>query len=284
MSQGRHEDGLERLMKLLESRDRRSRIRGAAALRDIPQLTFVRDRKRPHSLGRFLTVADLIPKGRRGALVDRLLGMMTDNHADVRENAAGTLSILWPAVPARRRSRIAGRLLALACDPDRRVRAAAVRSLLWLRYGSPANLWESVRDRILELAGQLEPLEAILVLQDIVLHDKSLSPGVRGELLNHVLELSWNDDRIARSSAALSMAWMRQGTSEAQRRIIVDRLVQLLRDPDESVAKSAAAALVDMRGMIPSDQLATVRRAVAAHGPWWAPRLLRIDPGESPDT
>jgi len=39
-------------------------------------------------------------------------------------------------------------------------------------------------------------------------------------------------------------------------------------------------ALVDMRGMIPSGRLATV----AVHGPWWAPRLLRIDPGESPET
>ena len=284
MPLGRHEDGLDRLMKLMGSRDRRSRIRAAAALRDIPHLTFVRDRKRPFSLGRFLTVADLIPKGRRSALVDRLLGMIADNHADVRESAARTLSMLWPAVPARRQAEIASRLLALASDPDRRVRTAAVRSLLRLRFGSPAHLWQWVRDRILGLASQLEPLDALDALRDIARHDNSLSPRVRGQLLNHVVELSWNDDRIARSSAAHSMAWMHQGTSEAHRRIVVDRLLQLLKDPDDSVAKSAVEALVDMRGMIPSAQLATVRRSITERGPWWAPRLLRIDPGESPET
>src|SRR5206468_11720180 len=139
MSPRRHEDGLDRLMKLLASRDRRSQIRGAAALRDIPYLTFVRDRKRPHSFGRFLTVADLIPKGRRGPLIDRLLAMMTDGHADVRESANQTLSPLWPVVPARRWTEIVGRLLVLAGDRDRRVRIAAVRTLLLLRPGSPAN-------------------------------------------------------------------------------------------------------------------------------------------------
>src|SRR5438094_10156396 len=146
-----------------------------------------------------------------------------------------------------------------------------------------ANMWESVRDRILELADQLEPLEAILTLQDIALHDKSLFPRAREELLNHFVELSRNEDCVVRSSTALCLAWMRQGTSEDQRRLVVDRLVQLLRDPDDSVAKAAAMALVDMRGMIPSGQLATVRRAVAVDGPWLAPRLLRIDPGDSPE-
>src|SRR5205823_9196879 len=87
------------------------------------------------------------------------------------------------------------------------------------------------RDRILELADQLEPLEAILTLQDIALHDKSLLPRAREGLLNHVVELSRNEDCVVRTAAALCLAWMCQGTAEAQRRLVVDGLVQLLGAP-----------------------------------------------------
>jgi len=64
----------------------------------------------------------------------------------------------------------------------------------------------------------------------------------------------------------------------------VDRLVQLLRDPDDGVAKAATEALVDMRGLIPHGKPGAVRRAAGKRGPWWAPRLFRLNAGSDRET